>query len=221
MLTRRHYVIFYNPGTLFSETSTRPIESWDPKVAAKMATSITERYNQTPYGFRFTTRLESDPVEDGEGGELKVEPKRVNESGMYFLNAKVKTSVDFEGDQRNSILLSNMRANGWPTMAENINSSRSVQPFEERDFVVDQEGTILEAGHDPYMVEYRNKQRAAWDARVAWVTNIYRTARASDPTDTRMKVINAGKAFKFKRVRSYPRLSSGASYSPPRLSQGR
>lgn len=48
---RKHFVKFFSPGTLYSETTVRSIESWDTKQAAQIARGIKERYGSKPYGF--------------------------------------------------------------------------------------------------------------------------------------------------------------------------
>lgn len=48
---KKHFVIFYSPGTFFNEESTLPIDSWDIDKAIEMSKSIKERYNATPFGF--------------------------------------------------------------------------------------------------------------------------------------------------------------------------
>ena len=61
-----------------------------------MADDIVERYGAKPFGFRLSTRLETDEgVDDGRGGVLDVQPKKIAESGTYFLGGDVLTYDDF------------------------------------------------------------------------------------------------------------------------------
>jgi hypothetical protein len=53
---KKHFVIFFSPGTFMAETTAKTIESWDTGKAIEMAREIKERYDATPYGFCFTTR---------------------------------------------------------------------------------------------------------------------------------------------------------------------
>lgn len=63
---QQHFVTFYSPGTLVSETSSQPIDAWDIEEARRRADSVSERYGATPYGFRFTTRSRGDQDLDSE-----------------------------------------------------------------------------------------------------------------------------------------------------------
>jgi len=122
-----------------AESSVRPIESWSPETAAAMSRTITERHGAIPYGFRFETRVVADPIPDGEGGTLEVEPKTVESSGMYYLGGVVETIADVEArhDPKESILLSNMQCNGYDRVITTTNGYRWTQPFEPGDHVVD------------------------------------------------------------------------------------
>lgn len=148
------------------DASAKPIYSWDPKVAAKMARSIVERYGATPYGFRFETRIVADPIPDGQGGTLHVESKVVATSGMFYLDGTVETfdEIESRADPREEILRSNMRINGWPLVCKITRSYRTTRTFEEADVVVSNDGEIVARGDDPKHVEYRRATTARWDA---------------------------------------------------------
>lgn len=159
---RRHYVTFMSPGTLVAETSTVAVDSWDVAVAAKLAADIVERHGARPFGFRFTTRVERDPVEDGEGGRLRVEPRTVGQSGLYYLGGEVRRYDDLVGRPDSSRTLeANMRGNGWPLCIVVVNGYRSTHPFEPTDAIV-RAGRVEERGDDPQHSEYRNATLEKW-----------------------------------------------------------
>lgn len=164
MIKKKNFVEFLSPGTLFSEITEKPIESWDPVAAAKMAKKIKERHGATPYGFRFEERIVADPIDDGEGGKLAVEQKTTRTSGTYFLTGKVETYDDVvkRDDPRDSVLRSNMRCNDYALVVSNCNSYRSTHPFHEKDFVVDAEGHLVELGDAPHWVAYRKQMKKRW-----------------------------------------------------------
>lgn len=156
---RKHLVTFYSPGTLFPETTTKDIPSWDPRVAAQWAKDIVERHGARPFAFRFSTILMAEPIDDGEGGKLEVTPREVAKSGTHFLGGRLNTldEVELRGDPNEEILLWNMNANRWPIVCI-LNESgryRSSQPFEVEDVLCHVDGTVLERGNDPVHVGYR------------------------------------------------------------------
>ncbi len=153
---RGYFVTFYSPGTLFAETSTLAIESWDIKTAVGLSANIRERYDAKPYGFRFETHLVAEPVPDGEGGLLDVRPRKVAESGMHFLGGHLVTydEVLARNDPKEEILRSNMRGQ-WPIVCVNDNSWRTVVQFQEADVLLNAQGDVVARGNDPTYVEYR------------------------------------------------------------------
>ena len=144
--TKRHYVVFYSPGTFFAESSKKEINSWDPHIAAKLAEDIKERYGAKPYGFKFETYLESEPVVDESGNQFKVEPKKIEESeGIYYLGGKVETYDEVIGraTKEDTILISNMKCNRYWTIITNNNSYKSTQSFGLKDVVIDHNGLVI------------------------------------------------------------------------------
>jgi len=127
---KKHFVTFYSPGTLFSETSEKPIDSWDVERACKMAEQIKERHGATPYGFRFSTR-ERKPNE--------LDSKVTKTSGMYYLGGVVRTAEEvLAGTSHDeNILRSNVRNNGYKKIIENSNSWKFTAPLEEGDVVLE------------------------------------------------------------------------------------
>lgn len=125
-----HFVTFYSPGTFVAEPTEKPIPDWDTDTAMKMAHDIVERYDATPYAFRFTTRARS-------GGDL--DSHEAKRSCLYHLGGKVETLAEVEArnDPKESILRSNMRGNGYNRIVVNDNSWRSVQPLGKDDVVLD------------------------------------------------------------------------------------
>ena len=127
---KKHFVIFYSPGTFVSETTEREIDSWDVEQAMSMARTVRERHGATPYGFRFTTRSRADD---------ELDSKVTERSNMYFLGGKIR-HLDFiilENKPDEQILISNMRNNGWDRVVENCNSWKITQPLEKDDVVLE------------------------------------------------------------------------------------
>lgn len=143
---REHRVTFYSPGMMFSEQTTKPIGEWDARMAVGMAEEIVERHGAKPYAFRFSTEVVSDPVDDGEGGTMDVQPKEVATSGLHHLGGTVETlaQVVARNDPKESILRSNMEGNRIPAVVVNINSYKSVHPFEGDDVLLDAAGSIVD-----------------------------------------------------------------------------
>lgn len=127
---RQKFVIFFSPGTFFSEQTELPIFSHDVSKAIEMAHSIVERYGARPYGFVFTTRERKDD---------ELDSKEVYRSGVYYLGGRILTLAEVEArnDPKDEILLSNMRCNGFDRIVENRNSWLSTQPFREGDVLLD------------------------------------------------------------------------------------
>lgn len=126
----KHFVTFYSPGTFVSEETTREISSWDVKAAMKMAHGITERYNATPYGFRFSTRSR---------GDKDLDSKVTTRSPFYWLGGRIETleEVDARNDPKEEILRSNMRGNGYNKIVVNDNSWRFTAPLGKDDVMLD------------------------------------------------------------------------------------
>ncbi len=129
MAMTKHFVTFFSPGTIFSETSRKSIDSWDVDAAVKMAADIVERHGARPYGFRFTTR---------ELGESDLDSHESAHSGIYFLGGELLTLADVEArnDPEDSTLLSNMRGNNY---ARVIRHPAITLPFGDNDTLVEKD----------------------------------------------------------------------------------
>jgi hypothetical protein len=149
--TEKHYVTFRSPGTFMSEDTTRPIGEWDTRVAIRLSHDIVERHGARPYGFRFTTMLESGDIPDGRGGSLKVLPKELKRSGFHFIGGEVLALADVERRfPEKRILISNMRGNGY----ERVCMGPTIGPanyswcytFDAGDSVVNADGDVVTGG---------------------------------------------------------------------------
>lgn len=125
-----HFVTFFSPGTLVAEQSTAQIKAWDINVAMDMANAITERYNATPYGFRFSTRSR---------GVKDLDSKEVKRSPLYYLGGTVETlaEVKARASAKDRILIANMEGNGYDRIITNNNSWKWTQPLDADDVVLD------------------------------------------------------------------------------------
>ena len=129
---KKHFVIFYSPGSFVAETTEKEIDSWDVEQAKKMARNIKERHGAVPYGFKFITRSR---------GKKDLDSKISDSSNMYFLGGRIR-HLDFiilEDKPDEQILISNMKINGWDCVIENTNSWKVTQIFEEGDVLLEWE----------------------------------------------------------------------------------
>lgn len=129
IVMQKHFVTFYSPGTLFAETTTKPIDSWDVDTAVAMSKDIVERYNARPYGFRFSTH--------GRGKD-DLDSRELKSSRMYYIGGKVETLKEIEArnDPMEEILRSNMRCNGWKKIVRSTSGWAWSQPLERGDTVL-------------------------------------------------------------------------------------
>jgi hypothetical protein len=168
MTRREHFVVFDSPGSLFSESSYKPIAAWDIAEAVRMSRDIVERHGARPYGFRFETRIVADQIPDGEGVTLQVMPRAVAKSGVHFLGGGVHSLDEVPDNETNHILRSNMEGNGWWYVVVGVSRYRWTQPFEADSVIVDPAtGEVIERGDRPDRVEYRAKKDAEREAKYA------------------------------------------------------
>jgi hypothetical protein len=129
MVMKKHFVVFYSPGTLVSETTEKPIASWDVEKAKKMARAIKERHGATPYGFRFSTR---------ERKATELDSKETKYSGMYYLGGRILTLEDVKREMpKEETLIWNMTNNHIKKIIINDNSWRTMQAFGKGDKLVE------------------------------------------------------------------------------------
>lgn len=129
---QKHFVTFYSPGTFMNETSRKEVDSWDVEKAVEMAHSITERYNATPYAFRFSTV-------DKTGSDWDMQTEDVARGPLYFLGGTVRTykEVCEQDDPDENILRSNMKSNDYKRVITNTNSWETTVPFGDEDILLD------------------------------------------------------------------------------------
>lgn len=129
IIIKKHFVIFYSPGTFVPETSIKEIDSWDINQAIEMSKNIKERYNAIPYGFRFITK--------GRTNE-ELDSKKIDSSPFYFINCKILTLADIkaENNPKNKILISNMECNNIKKVARTIKGWLWTTPIGESDIIL-------------------------------------------------------------------------------------
>lgn len=122
----KHFVTFSSPGTFFSEERTLEIDSWDAAKAVEMSKGIVERYNATPFAFRFTTRGRS---------EEELDSKIIAMSNRYYLGGTAMTVEDVKREVPDSkILVSNMELNGWERVIKT--PFGNIQPLHDGDVIL-------------------------------------------------------------------------------------
>ena len=123
---RQNFVEFFSPGTMVAEITVMEITDWDIGKAKRMAKSISERYNATPYAFQFLTKSR---------GEQDLDSKVVKRSEVFFVHCKVQTleQLVWRDDPKEEILRQNMEINGWDRIATTVTGWKWSQPMGERD----------------------------------------------------------------------------------------
>jgi hypothetical protein len=91
----------------------------------------------------------ADPVPDGEGGTMNVQPKEVERSGTHFIEGFILRYADVPDDKEHRILRDNMRCNRMPLCVETFNGYKHTAEFKEDDCIVDDKGRVVLRGNDP------------------------------------------------------------------------
>jgi hypothetical protein len=124
----KNFVTFLSPGTLVSESTEKPISSWDAELAMFMAHDIVERRGATPYAFYFTKRERRDD---------ELDSKVVATSGLYHLGGELLTLEDvLRRFPKEKFLADNMRNNNIGQVVLNENSYRSFHVFNDGDVLL-------------------------------------------------------------------------------------
>ena len=115
----QHYVEFYFPGIITSDTSTCKIKNRDSKF----------KIPKECYGYRFFDRKIIQ-----EGDEI-LKGKSFNYSGVRYINGKIYDKKKVERYVKNNeTLLSNMRLNGYKKVVKTIFGQ--FMPLEKNDMVI-------------------------------------------------------------------------------------
>lgn len=133
----RLYCRFYSPGSFFSETTRRAVDSMDLPEACSIASEVNERHGARPFGFRF---------EDGNGDSL---------SGMHYIEGEVLTYDEIEDKPVNRILRSNIKSNMGGVIVITRRGFRHTAEFKPTDLVVSSAGVVLRSGSEEKLVAYR------------------------------------------------------------------
>lgn len=126
---KKNFVTFLSPGTLVSESTTKPIDSWSVDKAVQVSKNIKERHGAIPYGFYFTTRARVDD---------ELDSKITKTSSVYYLGGKIFSLEQLKArhDPELQTLICNMENNGWENVIENKNSFKITLPFNEGDVLI-------------------------------------------------------------------------------------
>lgn len=118
--TTTTYVTYKHPGSFMSEESVEPVDVRNPQQQANDAPSS---------AFAFFYFDVATAIVDVEGERIETSSGRRNISSTYYINAELMSSdkvAALPGDH--SILLSNMRGNGWDPVVRC--RTGNFQPFE-------------------------------------------------------------------------------------------
>jgi len=182
---RQKFVVFFSPGTLFPEVSQMPVEMGTIEEAIQLSKGVIERHDATPYAFEFVTRIIADPIDDGEGGKLKVTPKEVERSARHFIDGEVllyENIVGEEEDGESSIAARNMKNSDSPIVVRCSSPFKTTSSFEKDHVVVSSKTMEISIrGDDPDLSRYREKRVSEWRAELkVWKVN-YKSE--SDPQE--------------------------------------
>lgn len=114
------------PGAFFPEDETQEVSERDPAAFARNAPAGV-------FAFSFYDVASLDADIDGQPVTLR--SRAFRESGLYYIDAEPLTVADIEalpGDR--SVLLSNMRGNGWATVLRC--RTGNFRPLEDGDVVI-------------------------------------------------------------------------------------
>lgn len=106
-MQKQDYVRYYYPGVITSETTRAGVPDRDPKREADNAPA-------PAFAFSYYTVVSALVAHGNSGSELLLESPEIEQSPMYYINARSLSAEDVSrlpGDH--TILLDNMRANGW------------------------------------------------------------------------------------------------------------
>lgn len=127
---QQHYVLFYSPGTFFTEQNSVAIDSWDVKKAIELSKDIFQRYGARPFGFQFITKSRS---------ESELDSKETARSNMYYLGGRIETFEDVvkRNNPKEEILRKNMKYNNIKRIIVNDNSYRFTGEFKDDDVLLE------------------------------------------------------------------------------------
>jgi hypothetical protein len=128
-MMEKHFVEFYSPGTIISETNLIEINSWDVNKAIELSKNIVQRHNSKPYGFKFITKSRN---------EYDLDSKITKQSNFYYLGGKIKTLAELkaENNPKDKILIDNMECNGYNKIIENNNSYKFTNYLNDDDIIL-------------------------------------------------------------------------------------
>lgn len=149
----KHYVTYYFGGRFFLEEETREVLQCDIEAAAKMSREPFEHYQHPPMYFRFSTYEEHEPIVK-DGLEFRTEPKKIAESGRFFLSGEILTydQLLLRDREDEEILVSNIRFNQAWVVIRTPNGA--FQEFGPNDALV-VDGEVVRRGDDQDLVDYR------------------------------------------------------------------
>ena len=126
---KKHFVVFYSPGTFVAEQTTKEIDSWDINKAIEMSSDIKERYNAIHYAFVFITR---------ENDGTKLDSKEIKRSNLYYLGGKIITLKQLKDENlpNNKTLIQNMERNNWDKVIQTTKGWEWTQPLRDTDVVL-------------------------------------------------------------------------------------